>query len=264
MSLDLLSRASVHHAMREGWDAVVHLAAISSGSEALRDPVAAWRINALGTAILANELGELRRRGDDPLVLLSSTSEVYGAGSTAPRVETDPAEARSPYAASKLAGEIALLEVHRRTGLRAVIARTCPHTGPGQDNRFVVPAFAERLLTAKRLGAPVVKVGNLEPVREYTHVADVVAAYMLLIEHGRAGELYNVSSGRPITVRDLFFMLADAVGHRTIPEVDPELVRPVEIPYLVGDSTKLRSETGWEPNLTLEQTIQEVVDAQTN
>jgi GDP-4-dehydro-6-deoxy-D-mannose reductase len=261
VSLELLDDRSVRHALSEGWDAVMHLGAVSSGNDAWRDPVAAWEVNAMGSARIMYSLGELKTAGEDPVVLLVSTAEVYGSGPHVPRVETDPVRPVSPYSASKLAAEIASLQVHRRTELRVVIARSFPHIGRGQDTRFVVPAFLERLRWAKQNGAPVVKVGRTEPIREFLHVDDVLDAYVALIERSTPGEVYNVASGRAVSVRDVFFMLADAIGHRAIPELDPKLIRPMDIDYLVGDSSKLRTETGWEPRLTLERTIDEIVNA---
>jgi len=126
----------------------------------------------------------------------------------------------------------------------------------------VVPAFAGRIRLAKKLGAPVVNVGNLEPVREFTDVRDVVEAYRLLVTAGEPGETYNIASGRSVSIRQLFFMLCDAIGHSAIPEEDHTLIRPADIPYLVGDSSKLRAATGWEPKITLQQTLTEVADAQ--
>jgi GDP-4-dehydro-6-deoxy-D-mannose reductase len=264
IELELLDDASVREAIFEGWDAVVHLAAVSSGGDAQRDPVAAWRVNAMGSARLVYSMGESKGAGEDPLLLLVSTAEVYGSGPPVPRVEADPVRPVSPYAASKLAAEIAGLEVHRRTELRVVIARPFPHIGRGQDTRFVVPAFLERLRWAKQNGAPVVKVGRMDPVREFMHVNDVVSAYITLLGRCTPGEVYNVASGRAVSVEQVFFMLADAIGHRAIPEVDPQLTRPVDIEHLVGDSAKLRSETGWEPTVTLERTLEEIVNAETH
>jgi GDP-4-dehydro-6-deoxy-D-mannose reductase len=263
-SLELLDPASVRAVASAGWDTVIHLAAVSSVSDAERDPARAWEVNTIGTARLANELGEARLAGADPLLLLVSSAEVYGAGSAVPRRESDPADPVSPYAASKLAAEVAGLEVHRRTGLRVIVARTFPHTGPGQDARFVVPAFLERIRFARKIDAPVVKVGSIDPVREFMNVADVVRAYEAMIEHGRSGQIYNVACGQAVSIRELFFMLSDALGHRVIPESDHDLIRPVDIPYLVGDSSKLRHETRWEPRITLQQTIREMVDAETD
>jgi GDP-4-dehydro-6-deoxy-D-mannose reductase len=189
---------------------------------------------------------------------------VYGAGAHAPREESDLPAPCSPYAASKLGGEVAALEAWRRTGLRVIVARAFAHTGPGQDARFVVPAFAQRLRFAKRIGAPVVKVGNLEPVRELLHVKDVVDAYARLLVKGEPGEVYNVASGMGISLEHLLFELATLVGMRPIPEADPDLLRAADIPHLVGDATKLRTTTGWTPRIPLHQTLRDVVDAATD
>jgi GDP-4-dehydro-6-deoxy-D-mannose reductase len=125
----------------------------------------------------------------------------------------------------------------------------------------VVPAFAERLSFAKRIGAPVVKVGNLEPVREFLHVWDVVDAYARLLTKGHAGEVYNVATGVGISLDDLLFKMAGMLGLRPIPEADPDLMRPADIPYLVGDAAKLRTATGWTPRVPLDETLRQVLDA---
>ncbi|HZI21409.1 MAG TPA: GDP-mannose 4,6-dehydratase [Gemmatimonadales bacterium] len=264
LPLELADAESVRGAVASPYDAVVHLAAISSGVDATRDPGYAWTINAAGTARLVHVLADARHSGSaDPLVLVVSTGEVYGScAEERPRRETDPVAPVSPYAASKAGAEVAALEAWRRTGLRVTVARAFAHTGPGQDTRFVVPAFAERLRVAKRIGAPVVKVGNLEPVREFLHVRDVVDAYVRLLVRGRPGETYNVASGQGISLDELFHRLAGLIGVRAITEADPDLMRGGDILHLVGDATKLRSETGWAPRYTLDETLRDVVDAQ--
>ena len=263
MPLEIADDDSVVAFAAAGADAVVHLAAVASGSEARRDPGYAWMVNAVGTARLAEHLATRRGARHDPLLLVVSTAEVYGAAAT-PRVETDPAAPVSPYGASKLAAEIAALEVHRRTGLRVVIARAFPHSGPGQDDRFVLPAFVRRLALAKRMGAPVVKVGNLDVVREFLHVADVVEAYVALLERGKDGTVYNVARGEGVALSDVFARLAELVGHRAVPETDPALVRRADIHYLVGDGTRLERAVGWRARIALDQLLQELVDAETH
>ena len=185
------------------WDVVFHLAAVASGSEARSDPGLAWEVNAAGTARLAEALGAERLDGGNPLLLVVSTAEVYGPGDGSPRRETDPAKPCSPYAASKLGAEIAAFDVACRTGLRVVVVRPFPHTGPGQDLRFVVPALAERLAAARRLGAPAIKAGNVDAVRDFLDVRDVVSAYRLLAERGTPGEVYNVASGKGISIEEV-------------------------------------------------------------
>lgn len=264
VSLDVTDDASVRAALAGGFDAVVHLAAVASVRQANDSPGRAWEVNAAGTARLLD--GVLRSGATDPVVLVVSTGEVYGAGEAnvepRPRVETDPLRPRSPYAASKAAAELAALEAHRRAGLRVVVARAFPHTGPGQTTQYVAPAFAARLLEAKRDGRPAVRVGNLAPVRDLLDVRDVAAAYVALLTSGEPGEIYNVARGEGLALAELFRLLAAAAGVAAEPEADPALARPADIPYLVGDAGKLRRATGWTPTIPLERTLRDLVNAQ--
>jgi GDP-4-dehydro-6-deoxy-D-mannose reductase len=263
--LEITDDASIRDALSWGPEAVVHLAAVASGRQARRDPGGAWEINAAGTARLTSAAEAIREGGSvDPLILVISTGEVYGAGPPAPRVETDPLRPVSPYAASKVGAEAAALEAGRRTGLRVVVARPFPHTGAGQSPDYVVPAFAERLRAARGSGAASVATGNLTPVRDLLDVRDVVRAYRLLLEHGAPGEAYNVARGDGLSLAEVFARLAALIGTRAVPAADPSLVRSADIPHLVGDSTKLRRATGWAPAISLERTLQELVDAQTD
>ena len=261
--LEINDTASVEQALQSRPDAVIHLAAVASTREAGRDPAAAWMVNAAGTARLAAAAVALRESGAaDPVVLVVSTGEVYGVGRGEPRLETDPLLPHSPYAATKVGAEVAALEAWRRTGLRVMIARSFTHTGPGQTTEYVIPGWAARLRAAKLSGAPTVSTGNLDPVRDFLDVRDVVSAYQLLLALGAPGEVYNVSRGEGLSLAELFERLRRIIGTGATPCPDPELVRRADIPHLVGDSTKLRRATGWAPAITLEQTLRELVDAQ--
>jgi GDP-4-dehydro-6-deoxy-D-mannose reductase len=263
LPLEVTDSESVRQALSRPVEAIVHLAAVASGSEARQDPGRAWAVNAGGTARVVDSASALRDgRGADPLVLVVSSAEVYGNGPATPRVETDDLVPQSPYAASKVGAEVAALEAWRRTGLRVVIARAFPHTGLGQSLLYVVPAFLQRLRAARAAGARRVPTGSLEPVRDLLDVRDVVRAYLALLQHGAAGEVYNVARGEGISLRELFQQLADLVGAKVEPVPDPTLMRAGDIQYLVGDASKLRRVTGWSPRLSLEQTLQEMVDAQ--
>lgn len=265
MPLELTDATSVQAVARQGCEAIVHLAGVASGADARRDPVAAWEVNALGTVRLAQAAASgLDGAGSGPLLLVASTAEVYGAGARRPLTERDAVRPCSPYAASKLSAEIAALEVGRRTELPVIVTRAFPHIGRGQDTRFVVPAFARRLLEAKRRGDRTVPVGNLEPIRDFLHVSDVVRAYALLLERRTPGEVYNVAAGRAVSIRQVFEQVAHLVGADARPVPDPDLVRTTDIPYLVGDASKLMQATGWEPEVSLEDALAEVVDAQTD
>jgi GDP-4-dehydro-6-deoxy-D-mannose reductase len=264
VSLELAEREGVRAAVEPVPDAVIHLAAIASVREAREDPTRAWVVNAVGTARLMDAvLAAGTAAGRDPLVLVVSTAEVYGNGSGRARVETDVPAPQSPYAASKLAGEIAALEAWRRGGLRVTVARPFIHTGPGQRPPYVIPSFIQRLLAVKAGNAPGrVPTGNMEIVRDLLDVRDVVEAYILLLLRGRPGEIYNVARGSGYTLRDIFQKIAREIGVKAEPVSDPTLIRAGDIPHLVGDSAKLRGDTGWSPAFSLEQTLRDMVHAQ--
>ena len=264
-TLELRDGTSVAGAVDGEWEAVVHLAALASGGDARRDPGGAWEVNAAGTARLAEALGaRVAAREADPLLLLASTGEVYGqsAEPPVPHRETDPCAPCSPYAASKLGAEIAAQEVARRTGLRVIIARAFPHSGPGQDSRFAVPALAARIRLARRVQARAINTGNLEPVRDMLDVRDVVEAYLALLTRGASGEIYNIASGNGVALRSVVDRLGQLAAWPVITEHDPALARAGDLRHLVGDPAKLRTATGWAPRIPLEQTLTELLDAE--
>ncbi len=260
---ELTEPGSIRAAVSQAHDAIVHLAAVASVREAREDPGRAWVVNAAGTARLLDALlTTLNGEGSGPRVLVVSSAEVYGSGPAKPRLETDPTRPQSPYAASKVGAEVAALEVWRRVQFPVIVARPFTHTGPGQAPGYVVPAFVERLLAVRAGADRKVPTGNLEPVRDLLDVRDVVAAYLALLTAGAPGEIYNVSRGEGISLRDLFQRAAALIGVVAEPRSDPALARANDIPYLVGDASKLRRATGWAPTLTLEQTLRDMVNAQ--
>ena len=259
--LELADSRSVRAAVADRPESVVHLAAVSSTTEALRDVWYTWQVNAAGTALLLDALAA--QPGPAPVaVLIASTAEVYGVGLGRRRVESDPVEPVSVYASSKAAAEIAGFEAWRRTGLRVIVARAFPHTGAGQSTGFVVPAFADRIRAARRNRLATVATGNLAPVRDLLDVRDVVAAYLALLEHGAPGEAYNVARGEGVAIRELFERLARLLDAKVEAVPDPALTRGRDIPHLVGDPTKLERATGWRPTISLDETLRGVVDAE--
>jgi nucleoside-diphosphate-sugar epimerase len=261
--LELSDSESVRQALSRPVEAIVHLAAVASGSEARQDPGRAWVVNAAGTArLIDSAIASREHSGVDPVVLVVSSAEVYGSGPATPRVETDPLRPQSPYAASKVGAEAAAMEAWRRVALRVVIARAFPHTGPGQSSLYVIPAFLQRLRAAKAAGATRVPTGNLDPVRDLLDVRDVSRAYIALLTQGVPGEAYNVARGEGVTLGELFGRLAKMVGVPVQPVPDPSLIRSGDIGYLVGNATKLTRATGWSPRIPLDQTLREMVDAE--
>ncbi len=262
LPLDLEDDRSVEASVAAGHEAILHLAALASGREAREAVGRAWNVNAAGTARLLEASVRHRGAGSDPLVLVISTGEVYGPGGPAPRREVDPVAPVSPYAASKVGAEVSAFETTRRTGLRTVIARPFAHTGPGQSTQYVVPAWAARLRAARQSGERTIPVGNLQPVRDFLDVRDVAAAYVRLLRAGVPGEIYNVASGSGVPLHDVFSRLAALVGADARPETDPTLTRSADLPHLVGDASKLRQATGWQPTLSFDETLRDLVNAQ--
>ena len=262
VELDLAERESAEHVARQPYEAVVHLAAVASGAQAREDPGHAWDVNAGGTARLLHALGDARAQGgSDPLVIVASTGEVYGPQARRPSLETDPVDPCSPYAMSKLGAEMAARDAAVRTGLRVVIVRPFAQCGPGQDRRFVLPALVSRLLAARRSGATAVRVGNLEPVRDFVDVRDAARAISALLDRAEPGATYNIATGVGVSLTELFRRAAEVVGVNAVPETDPALVRAADLPYLVGDAAKLRAQTGWRPGVALEQSLADLVAA---
>ena len=248
-------RASLAPFAPEG---VIHLAGISSVARSHEEPVEAFRVNALGAV---NVCAVLRAIAPKARLLLIGSGEMYGSLAPGARAtELAPLAPTSPYAASKVAAEIAAFQFHRGYGLAVVSARPFNHLGRGQAPTFAVPSFARQLQAIRARGAAdVLSVGNLEPVRDFSHVLDVVAAYALLLDRGAPGEAYNVCSGTGRTVRSVVEEMIGISGADARIEVDPARVRPVEIPSLIGDPSKLRA-LGWEPRYGVRKALEDALD----
>lgn len=255
-----LTVAADHERLADtGPDQIVHLAAIASGAAARKDPTAAMQVNGVGSV---NLIAAVAAGGLHPRFLLVSTGEVYGPGYDGPIREESPMNPVSPYAASKAAAEPALEDLGAHSAIPVVIARAFPHTGPGQSTEYVLPALAARLRVAKAAGEKEIRVGNLDAIRDFLDVRDVARAYLLLLQHGAAGMPYNVASGIGHRLSECFRKLATIIGIDALPVQDPALLRPADIPTLIGDPTRLKRATGWAPQYSLERTLQDLVDAQ--
>jgi GDP-4-dehydro-6-deoxy-D-mannose reductase len=243
----------------ESPDVVYHLAARSHVGASWTDGGVLTDVNVGGTeavidACVANGVAR---------VVVVGSAEQYGAVDPAaiPIDEATPRRPLSPYGKSKAAAEAVALEAHRLHGLGVVCTRAFNHTGPGQSPAFLVPGLAARVAAAEREGTDEIVLGNGEPVRDFSDVRDVVRAYTLLAERGTAGEVYNVCSGVAVRVGDL---AADLIGRARRPlrvVTDADLVRPVDVPVLVGDPAKLVAATGWAPEHDLGDTLDAVLAA---
>jgi GDP-4-dehydro-6-deoxy-D-mannose reductase len=237
---------------------VVHLAAQSSAAASFEDPAGTFDVNTLGTWRL---LEAMRAVVPGARMLVVGTGDVYGPRPVGSRAGEDTAfQPVSPYALSKAAADAAADVASRRLGLDVVRARAFGHLGPGQTSRFFLPAMAEQI-AAIETGArePVLKVGNLEVVRDLTDVRDVVKAYVALLEHGERGRVYNVCRGEGTRLADLARDLAARARVPVRIDVDPTRLRPADVPYLVGDPARIHATTGWSARIPLAETAEAVL-----
>lgn len=242
----------------EAPDAVYHLAAASNVGSSWTAPVEVLRVNAEGTLnlLLACEAAGVDR------VLNVGSAEEYGKVDAAdlPLTETAPLRPVTPYGVSKVAADYLALQAYLGRGLGVVRVRPFNHLGPSQSGRFVASALAEQVARNEHLGNDVVLAGDLSPRRDFTDVRDVVRAYRLLVLQGELGEVYNVCSGVDVAVSEVAEHLISRADRPMRIELDPERLRPVELPVLRGDNTKLREATGWEPEVALEDTLDDLLD----
>jgi len=237
---------------------VFHLAGQADVGGSWSSPVETFRINAEGTM---NVLLAAVHAGVERVVAVSS-ADVYGQVPEAelPITEDRPLRPVSPYGASKASADLIALQAHLGHGLAVLRARPFNHLGPGQSDRFVASAMASRIAHNELSGNEEVPVGNLSARRDFTDVRDVVRAYRLLAERGEPGEAYNVCSGRDVAVQEIADRLVALADGPMALVPDPDLLRPVDTPVLRGDPTRLRKATGWEPTITLDQTLADVLD----
>jgi len=263
--LDLRRERDVFEAVKQAqpqW--VFHLAAVSNVGTSWAKKRETLETNMMGTFHLFEAL---KKFAPEARVLFVSSSDIYGFSpgnkEVAPSAfaEEDPFHLSSPYALTKFSGELMAGFYSQWEGLDIVIARPFPHTGPGQSSDFVCSDWARQVIQIERgRQEPVIRVGNLEAQRDFTDVRDTVRAYILLLRNGRKGEVYNVCRGRGVALREILEILISYAPKSLRVEQDPEKLRKVDIPWLVGDNRKIKAETGWEPQVPLEKTLAELLD----
>lgn len=239
---------------------IFHLAGQPFVPESFRDPAGTLATNTLGALNIFLSLIELRI---PTRVLVVGTADEYGKISEAdlPLSERTPLRPANPYGVSKAAQSLLALQYHLSHGLDIICARPFTHIGPRQNERFVTAAFARQIARIEHgLQPPIVQVGNLSARRDFTDVRDMVRAYALAAEHGEPGALYNIGSGQAVMVRELLDALLEASTARIEVRLNPELMRPIDIPLVVCDAARLRERTGWAPQIPLRQTLRDILD----
>jgi GDP-4-dehydro-6-deoxy-D-mannose reductase len=256
---DVRSPAPLAEAIRKARpDVVYHLAATSSVSEAELDLKATMEVNLTGTL---NLLEAIRTETPSALLVHISSSEVYGRvlpKENPIREDRPPGAPVHAYGLSKLFSEELVRFYQSHHGIQAVMLRPFNHIGPRQSDRFVCSSFVKQLVwIEQRRANPVIHVGNVDPVRDFTDVRDVVEAYRLAAEHCKPGSLYLVASGKGISIEALLDEILSLINTRIEIRKDPDRVRKTEIPVLIGDATSFASATGWQQEFALRDSLRD-------
>lgn len=240
---------------------ILHLASFSSVAFSWKNPTISFKNN---VNIFLNLLEVIREYGLNTRVLSIGSSEEYGnvLPEETPLTEQSPLRPLSPYAVARVAQEMLSKLYADSFGIDIVITRSFNHIGPGQRDVFVVPSFIRKMLDAKLTGQAdmTMLTGNLDIVRDFLDVRDVVKAYYLLLKKGKKGEVYNICSGSPTKLQEIISIASDIIDINVHTEISASLVRPNDNPLILGDNSKLKSHTGWSAEYTLKQSIEDIIE----
>jgi GDP-4-dehydro-6-deoxy-D-mannose reductase len=258
---ELRDASSVSHAVAKARpDVVFHLAAQSFVPSSWTQPNDTLTSNLAGQT---NLFEAVRAQGLDPVIQIACSSEEYGLvhPDETPIRETNPLRPLSPYAVSKVGQDYLGYQYFMSYGLKVVRTRGFNHTGPRRGDVFVVSNFARQVARIEAgLAKPVIRVGNLDAVRDFTDVRDMVRAYWLAVTKAKPGEVYNIATGVGMTIREMLDRLVEMAEVEVRIETDPERLRPSDVEILIGDASKFRADTGWEPQVPFEQTLKDTLD----
>ncbi len=255
----------LRHVEAVGPDAVLHLAGIAFVPAARKDPRLAFDVNAGGTL---NVLAACRDAAPGARVVCISTAEVYGRvddPAAMPLTEDRPIAPVTMYGASKASAEH-VARAFAGEGVDALVLRPFNHVGPGQDEAFVISSFAHQIARIERdpSAEPVLRHGNLDAVRDFLDVRDIVAAYERALTAPRGtlapGAAYNLASGEGVPISRLVDLLVGLARREITHEIDPDRLRKVDVPVFVGDATRFREATGWRPEMALERTLADALE----
>ena len=261
LECDLSDMTAVRNALETSRpDAIYHLAAQSFVPSSWVSPLQTLTDNISGQT---NIFEAVRSLGLDPAIQIACSSEEYGLvlPNEVPIKETNPLRPLSPYAVSKVTQDFLAYQYFMSYGIRAIRTRGFNHTGPRRGEVFVTSNFAKQVATIEAGKAPaVIKVGNLDAVRDFTDVRDMVRGYVLATEKGKPGEVYNLASGKAITIRAMLDKLIALAKVEVKVETDPARLRPSDVEVLIGDYSKFHADTGWEPKIPFDQTLEDLLN----
>jgi GDP-4-dehydro-6-deoxy-D-mannose reductase len=261
LEADLRDYTSMHSALeRSRPDVIFHLAAQSFVPSSWTAPNDTLTTNVSGQTNLFEAVRALRL---DPVIQIACSSEQYGLvlpGET-PIKETNPLRPLSPYAVSKVAQDYLGYQYFQSYGLKVVRTRGFNHTGPRRGHVFVTSNFCSQVAAIELgLQEPVIRVGNIDAIRDFTDVRDMVRAYWLAVTKARPGEVYNIATGNGIVIREMLERLISLANVEVKIETDPERLRPSDVEVLIGDASKFKADTGWEPRIPFDQTLRDLLD----
>ncbi len=239
---------------------IYHLAAQSFVPMSWTAPSETFVTNVIGQL---NIFEAVRATGCPCRIQIAGSSEEYGLvmPDEVPIKETNPLRPLSPYAVSKIAQDMMGYQYHQSYGMHIIRTRGFNHTGPRRGEVFVTSSFARQIAEIeKNKREPVLYVGNLNAVRDFTDVRDTVRAYYLILEKGIPGEVYNVATGKGYKIAEVLDILKDLAKTKFEVRQDPKRLRPSDVELLIGDPTKLKQATGWEPKYKLEQTLADLLE----
>ena len=241
-------------------DIVFHLAAQSYVPYSWTTAAKTMSTNVIGTV---NVLDVIRRVVPQASVLVIGSSEEYGLVKDGewPIKEDNPLRPLSPYGVSKVAEDMLGVQYHRSYGLNIIVSRAFNHSGPRRGKEFVIPSFIKRVLIAKKRRSEI-SVGNLDAIRDFTDVRDIVKAYWLLATKGKAGEVYNICSGKGYPMSDVLYRIINYIDSSLNDKVvtDKKYLRPSDVPVLIGSHEKITSELGWYPEIPFNTTIKDMIE----
>ena len=239
---------------------IFHLAAQSFVQASWTSPAVTLEINSVGSC---NLFEAIRTTHLEPLIQIACSSEEYGLvkPDEVPIKETNPLRPLSPYAVSKVAMDYLGYQYFRSYGMKIVRTRGFNHTGPRRGEVFAESSFAKQIIEIeKKIKKPVLLVGNLEAERDYTDVRDMVKGYLLAVEKGKPGEVYNICSGKAVKIKKVLEILLAYSKVKVEVKQDPARMRPSDVPILLGDNSKFRQQTGWKPAIAFEKTMKDLLD----